>query len=150
MSRMQTGGSGKNWSFDPGSVDNIAPIRDALVHHDVYFAEEGDNYNTLAIVMDKIVQDLPEDLREPVRLVHLEGKSFRAAAKTLNIDHKTVKARVERGVALLKARLVDSVWIAEMLRGYIPKDEVIHERPAQGEKVVNILNTLKRNNGEQE
>jgi DNA-directed RNA polymerase specialized sigma24 family protein len=145
MSKMQTGGSKKNWSFDPASVDNIAPIRDALVHHDQYFAEETDNYNTLAIVMEKIVQDLPEELREPVHLVHLEGKTFRAAAKILGIDHKTVKARVDRGVALLKSRLVDSVWIAEMLRGYIPQDEIAHERSAQGGKVVNILNTLKRN-----
>lgn len=141
----QTGGSKKHWSFDPASVESVAPIRDALVHYDEYFTEESDNYNTLAIVMEKIVQDLPEELREPVRLVHLEGRSFRSAAKTLNIDHKTVKARVERGVSILKARLVDSVWIAEMLRGYIPMDEVAAEKPAQSTSIANILNTLKRN-----
>ena len=142
---VQTGGSKKHWSFDPATVDSVAPIRDALVHHDQYFAEEGDNYNTLAIVMEKIVHDLPEELREPVRLVHLEGRSFRSAAKTLGIDHKTVKARVERGVSILKTRLVDSVWIAEMLRGYLPMDEIAAERKPQGNKVVGILNTLKRN-----
>jgi hypothetical protein len=94
--------------------------------------------------MDKILQDLPPDLQDPVKLVHLEGKSFRAAAKILGIDHKTVKSRVERGVELLRARLVDSVWVAEMLRGYIPKDEILEERRPQGEKVANILTTLKR------
>lgn len=140
----QTGGSKKHWSFDPATADSVAPIRDALIHHDQYFAEDGDNYNTLAIVMEKIVQDLPDELRDPVQLVHLEGRSFRSAAKTLGIDHKTVKARVERGVSILKARLVDSVWIAEMLRGYIPMDEVAAERKPQGSKVVGILNTLKR------
>ena len=144
--RMQTGGSKKNWSFDPAKVDNIAAIRDALIHNDEYFAEVEDNHSTLAIVMEKIVQELPEELREPVHLVHLEGKTFRAAAKILGIDHKTVKARVDRGIAILKARLVDSVWIAEMLRGYIPQDEIAHERAAQGEKITNILSTLRRTN----
>jgi len=147
---MQTGGSKKNWSFDPGNVDNIAPIRDALVHHDSYFSEDTDNYSTLSIVMEKIVQDLPEELREPVHLVHLEGKSYRAAAKILGIDHKTVKARVDRGVVMLKSRLVDSVWIAEMLRGYIPRDEIVQQRTTQNGKVVDILNTLKRSDDEQE
>jgi DNA-directed RNA polymerase specialized sigma24 family protein len=144
--RGQTGGSRKNWSFDPAQVDSIAPIRDALVHHDVYFADEPEGASTLAIVLDRILEDLPHDLQEPVRLVHLEGKSFRAAAKILNIDHKTVKARVEKGVELLRARLIDSVWIAEMLRGYIPKDELLDDHRPQGTKVTNIINTLKRNN----
>lgn len=142
---MQTGGSKKNWSFDPATAESIAPIRDALVHYDIYFDEPIDGNTTLAIVMDKILEDLPTELQAPVRLVHLEGKSFRAAAKILGVDHKTVKARVERGVSLLRARLVDSVWIAEMLRGYIPKDEITAERRPQGERVANILNTLKRN-----
>jgi len=142
----QTGGSKKHWSFDPATVESVAPIRDALVHYDDYFAEELDNYTTLAIVMERIVQELPEEFREPVRLVHLESRSYRSAAKTLGIDHKTVKSRVERGLAILKARLVDSVWIAEMLRGYIPMDEVAAEKPAQSTKIADILTTLKRSN----
>ena len=146
MSGMQTGGSKKNWSFDPAQAESIAPIRDALVHYDTYFDEAPEGASTLSIVLDKILQDLPPDLQDPVKLVHLEGKSFRAAAKILGIDHKTVKSRVERGVELLRARLVDSVWVAEMLRGYIPKDEILEERRPQGEKVANILTTLKRKN----
>lgn len=143
MNVGQTGGSKKNWSFDISQVDSIAPIRDALVHHDVYFEEESDNYNTLSIVMDRIVADLPEELREPVRLVYLEGRSFRSAGRTLNIDHKTVKSRVEKGIDILKTRLVESVWVAEMLRGYLPADEIEVAYKSQGGKVVDILNTLK-------
>jgi hypothetical protein len=150
MAGMQTGGSKKNWSFDPASVDNIGPIRDALVHHDTYFDEDPEGASTLSIVMDRILEDLPEELQDPVRLVHLEGKSFRAAAKIIGIDHKTVKARVERGVKLLRTRLIDSVWIAEMLRGYIPKEEIAEARNVQGAKVTNILNTLKRSDDQQE
>ena len=142
---MQTGGSKKNWSFDPAMLDSLPQIRDALIHNDVYFEDEPEGASTLSIVLDKILEDLPADVQQPVRLVHLEGKSFRAAAKILKIDHKTVKSRVERGVQMMRERLVDSVWIAEMLRGYIPKDEIVKIKP-QGERVSNILSTLKRNN----
>ncbi len=143
--RGQTGGSKKNWSFDPATAESIGPIRDALIHYDTYFEEDPEGASTLSIVLDKILDDLPPELQEPVRLVHLEGKSFRAAAKILKIDHKTVKSRVERGVVLLRERLVDSVWIAEMLRGYIPKDEIIKIKP-QGERVTDILTSLRKDN----
>lgn len=143
----QTGGSKKNWSFDPATAESIAPIRDALVARsaeDEFLSEEVDNNTTLAIVMDKILEDLPEDLQAPVRLVHLDGKSHRAAARILGIDHKTVKSRADRGISMLKARLVDSIWVAEMLRGYLPKSEIAAERAPQGERVSDILTTLKR------
>lgn len=139
----QTGGSKKAWSFDPSMVDTMAPIRDALVHNDTYFDEDINPQTTLAIVLDRILEDLPEELQAPVRLVYLENRSYRSAARTLNVDHKTVKARVTKGIAILKSRLVDSVWIAEMLRGYLPTDEIAQESSLQGDKVANILNTLK-------
>lgn len=143
VTRGQTGGSKKAWSFDPSMVDSIGPIRDVLVHNDVYFSEGPQGNTTLSIVLDKILEELPEELQAPVRLVHLEGRSYRSASKTLGIDHKTVKARVDRGVAIMKARLIDSVWIAEMLRGYIPRDEILNEMPVQGGKVADILSTLR-------
>ena len=136
----QTGGSKKTWVFDPSSIEQIAPIRDALVHNDVYF-DESEGMTTLAIVMDKVLEDLPKDLAEAVTLVHLNGHSFRAAAKVLGVDHKTVKARTIKGVNLMRKRLIDSVWIAEMLKGYIPADEIIEQR-VQGGNVAGILKTL--------
>jgi DNA-directed RNA polymerase specialized sigma24 family protein len=121
----QTGGSKKTWVFDPASVEDIGAIRDALVAssaEDEFFAED-QGMTTLAIVMDKILDDLPTDLAEAVSLVYLKGQTFRGAAKILGVTHKTVKARVEKGVAMMRKRLTDSVWVAEMLRGYIPADE---------------------------
>lgn len=145
---MQTGGSKKTWSFDPADVDNLGPIRDALVHEDVYFFEE-EEMTTLAIVMDKILDDLPKDLADAVRLVHLKGMSLRSAAKVLQVDHKTVKARVTKGIALMKTRLTDSVWIAEMLRGYLPADEIMAASTPEGNNVRDIIKTLiQRDNNE--
>lgn len=147
----QTGGDRKTWVFDPSDeeVAMIPQIRDQLVHYDEYFFEEHGE-STLAIVMDKVLEDLPANIADAVRLVHLKGKSLRSAAKILGVDHKTVKARVEKGVAMMRTRLTDSLWIAEMLRGYLPADELKSE-PVQKNNVATILKTLKdEDNDEQE
>lgn len=147
----QTGGDRKTWVFDPAQMEDIAPIREqltALSAEDQYL-EEHYGTNTLALVMDKVLDDLPRDVADAVRLVHLKGMSLRAAAKVLGVDHKTIKARVTKGVEMMRKRLVDSVWIAEMLTGYIPKDEYVPLMPA-GNKVSDILKTLKDPANEQE
>lgn len=139
----QTGGAKKTWLFDPATVENISAIRDALVHEDKYFFED-DGMTTLAMVMDKILDDLPEEIGEAVRLVHLEGRSLRAAGRILGADHKTVKSRVEKGIEAMRKRLVDSVWIAEMLRGYLPSDEIVDNKLG-GRNISNIIKTLGEN-----
>lgn len=140
---MQTGGAKKTWVFDPSSAEDMAPIRDALTARSAEDEFFDDDYGTttLAMVMDKILDDLPKDLAEAVRLVHINGASLRSAAKTIGVDHKTVKARVAKGVAMMRVRLVDSVWIAEMLRGYLPADEIVNTK-VRGENVARILKTL--------
>lgn len=145
----QTGGRKKTWVFDPSTAESIAPIREQLT---VVSAEDEffkDNYadNTLAIVMDKVLDDLPKDISDAVRLVHLKGMSLRSAAKILGVDHKTIKARVTKGVDLMRKRLIDSVWIAEMLSGYIPRNKSV--ALPSGNKINEILKSLKENTDEQ-
>lgn len=142
---MQTGGSERHWTFDPTTVESIGPIMDKLVHYDEYFAEEeGDS--TLAIVLDKMLEDLPEQYRLPVSLVYLSGCSYRSAGRTLGIDHKTVKIRANKGIDILRERLRDTAWVAAMLDGMLPEQgpSPVSSSP---EKVVTILQGLSK--GEQ-
>jgi len=143
----QTGGAKKTWLFDPATAESIGVIRDALVHNDQYFFED-DGMTTLAIVMDRILDDLPEDIGEAVRLVHLEGRSYRAAGRILDVDHKTVKSRVEKGIAAMRKRLVDSVWVAEMLKGYLPADEVANIKLSGQNTVDKLIKTIGKDNDE--
>ena len=138
---MRTGGPDRHWVFDPTSVEMITPIMNKLVHHDEYFVDEqGDS--TLAIVLDKMLEDLPEDLRGPVSLVHLSGVSYRSAGRTLNLDHKTVKSRAEKGIAILRARLKDTAWVAALLDGALPEDDRPEIKLSSPERVVGILQSL--------
>lgn len=140
VNNMRTGGPDRHWIFDPTSVESIAPIMNKLVHYDEYFVEEeGDS--TLAIVLDKMLEDLPEDLRAPVSLVYLSGVSYRNAGRTLGIDHKTVKARAERGINILRSRLTDTAWVAALLDGMLPEPAAL-PRVSSPEKVVGILQSL--------
>ena len=139
---MQTGGSERHWMFDPTTVESIGPIMDKLVHYDEYFAEE-QGETTLAIVLDKMLEDLPEQYRLPVSLVYLSGCSYRSAGRTLGIDHKTVKMRANKGIDILRERLRDTAWVAAMLDGMIPEQEPVHQ-VSSPERLVNILQSLNK------
>ena len=139
----QTGGAKKTWLFDPAMVEHIGVLRDALVHYDEYFFEQ-EGTTTLGMVMDKILEELPEEISEAVMLVHLEGRSLRAAGRIMGVDHKTVKSRVEKGIAAMRKRLTDSVWIAEMLRGYIPDDELKQSSVSATPNVAQVIKSLNK------
>lgn len=137
---MRTGGADRHWTFDPTMVESIAPIMNKLVHYDEYFVEEkGDS--TLAIVLDKMLEDLPEELRGPVSLVYLSGISYRSAGRTLGLDHKTVKARAERGIEVLRSRLKDTAWVAALLEGALPEQDEL-PKATSPEKLATILQSL--------
>jgi predicted DNA-binding protein (UPF0251 family) len=137
---MQTGGSSKHWLFDPQQIDSIGPILSKLVTYDVYFKEE-EGQTTLQIVLDKILEELPDELEECVRLIYLAGMSQRSAARTIGVDHKTVKARADKGIKILRKRLTDTVWLASLIGNMLPLDSEV-ARVSAPEKVFKVLNGL--------
>ena len=140
INNMRTGGRDRNWTFDPTIVESITPIMNKLVHYDEYFVEE-EGESTLAIILDKMLEDLPEELRSPVSMVYLSGVSYRSAGRTLGLDHKTVKARADRGIKVLRDRLMDTAWVAALLDGMLPEQAPL-PRAASPEKVAGILQSL--------
>jgi DNA-directed RNA polymerase specialized sigma24 family protein len=139
----QTGGSERHWLFNPQDVDTLGPILSKLAVHDKYFSEE-QGQTTLAIVLDRILEELPPELEEAVRLVHLAGVSHRSAARTVGVDHKTIKARADRGVARLRARLKDTVWLAAILSGMLPDEPEQAAKASSPDKVYTVLNGLSK------
>jgi hypothetical protein len=97
---------------------------------------------TLSIVLDKILEELPPELEEAVRLVYLAGISYRSAARTVGCDHKTIKARAERGIDKLRKRLTDTVWLSSLINGMIPQGVVENPKVTSPEKVFTVLNNL--------
>ncbi len=138
---FQTGGADRHWLFDPQSVEMISPILNKLVANDTYFENE-DGATTLGIVLDKILEELPPELEEAVRLVHLAGISYRSAARTVGVDHKTIKARAERGVVILRNRLTDTIWLSSLLSGAVPEDAMVTEKVQSEESVFGVLSGL--------
>lgn len=136
----QTGGSGRQWLFDPQHVDSIGPILSKLVHYDKYFEEE-EGQTTLQIVLDKILEELPEELEECVRLIFLAGMSQRSAARTIGVDHKTVKARADKGVKILRKKLTDTVWLSALIGGMLPEEPEV-TKASSSENVFKVLNGL--------
>ena len=137
----QTGGRSHKWLFDPQAIDSIGPILSKLVVYDTYFEDE-QGQTTLEIVLDKILEELPSHLEEAVRLVYLAGISYRSAAKVIGVDHKTVKARAEKGVGLLRNRLTDTVWLASLISNMIPQENEQVRSVVAPEKILSVLNGM--------
>lgn len=139
--KYQTGGADRHWLFNPQDIETMTPILNKLAVYDEYFKDEmGDT--TLSIVLDKILEELPPELEEAVRLVYLAGISYRSAARTVGCDHKTIKARADRGVDRLRKRLTDTVWLASLINGMIPEGTVDSPKVTSPEKVFTVLNNL--------
>jgi len=140
--RGQTGGERKHWLFDPARAEGIAPIMEKLVHEDIYFDGEDDMETVLIKVLDRLLDELPEDQRLSVRAVYLTGMTLRAAARSLGVDHKTVKLRAEKGVEAMRQRLTDTAWIADMLSGAVPADEVPTRKLSSSDGMMGVLRKL--------
>lgn len=138
----QTGGDRKHWLFDPSRAEGIAPIMEKLVHVDVYFDSDDDIETVLIKVLDRLLDELPEDQRLAVRAVYLTGMTLRAASRSLGVDHKTVKLRAEKGVEAMRQRLTDTAWIADMLAGAVPADEVPTRKLSSADGMMGVLRKL--------
>lgn len=138
----QTGGDRKHWLFDPSRAEGIAPIMDKLIHEDVYFDGDDDAETVLIKVLDRLLDELPRDQRLAVRAVYLTGMTLRAASRSLGVDHKTVKLRAEKGVEAMRQRLTDTAWIADMLSGSVPADEVQVKKLSSADGIMGVLRKL--------
>ena len=138
----QTGGARKHWLFDPSRAEGISPIMEKLVHVDVYFDSDEDMETVLIKVLDRLLDELPEDQRLAVRAVYLTGMTLRAAARSLGVDHKTVKLRAAKGVEAMRQRLTDTAGIADMLAGAIPVSEVPTPKLSSADGMMGVLRKL--------
>jgi predicted DNA-binding protein (UPF0251 family) len=139
----QTGGDRKQWSFDPTNVPE--PIAQKLTYIEQFEGDEPDYETMLAIVMDRMLADLPEEFEEAVRLLYLAGMSQHKAAEIIGVTHKTVKARAQKGLDILRKRLTDSVWLADMLQGLAPTDS---QKPlVSPDRIASVIESLGHHRG---
>ena len=77
----------------------------------------------LSAILDEEIGRLPERFRSPIVLCHVEGRTQEEAARRLGCSPRTLQRRLERGRALLRARLsrrgvaLSAVLIAPALWG---------------------------------
>ena len=135
----------KSWSFDPLNVPE--PIAQKLVYNENFFGDEPSVDTVLSIVLDTLLQELPKEQEDAVRLLYIMGLSQHKAAAIIGCSHKTVKARAVKGIDTLRARLTDASWIADLLGNTIPEGRTVGN--IDGGQVTTVLSTLlERRKGE--
>lgn len=131
----------KPWSFDSSEVEHIPPIMKHLTHQDQYF-EQDSGITTIQLVLDGLLEQLPEEMEEAIRLVHLSGLSYRSVARSLGIDHKTVKNRAEKGLEILREKLTNTVWLSTLISDSIPAGVLSEDKIKPVISVASILSNL--------
>jgi predicted DNA-binding protein (UPF0251 family) len=124
MFEGQTGGSKRHWLFDPSEVHQIPQIASKLVHYDTYFDGEPKKDDALTYILEYVLDKLPEEEAEAVRIMKIQGSTLRAAGRELGVDHKTVKARTARGVEKMKEHMKSHAWIVDIFEGRVPPSEM--------------------------
>lgn len=123
MFPKQTGGERRHWLFDPSTVHEIPQIQKQMVHYDEYDEVMPSQDRIITFVLDHLIDTLPEEEAEAVRLLHIERSTMRAAGRQLGIDHKTVGARAKRGLDTVRRKITSTPWLTDFLQGTLPEDE---------------------------
>jgi hypothetical protein len=122
MFPMQTGGAKRTWLFDPSTVHEIPQIQGKMVHYDEYDSMPSQD-KIITFVLDHLIDMLPSEEAEAIRMLHIEQQSMRASGREIGVDHKTVGARAKRGLETVRRKIATTPWLADFLQGTLPEDE---------------------------
>ena len=120
----------------------IERLSEDAVYSDEYpsLADDDDSH-PLSLIVDALVDALPERERTAVQLTVLKGHSLRTAAETMGIDHKMVLRYKRRALEHLREYLQYGHWAYDMVRDRLPaSDEAV--AALQGGELAKVLSSL--------
>lgn len=96
--------------FDGGSIDDLSPIAHAgLRVEPVEGWDDALDREVVADVLERAIAKLPSDQREVIVLRFRTGLSLAEVADTLGIPEGTVKSRLGRALAALRAEMKETL-----------------------------------------
>jgi hypothetical protein len=101
------------------------PIAEKLVYNENFLGDEPSQDTVLSLVLDTLLQELPREQEDAIRLLYIMGLSQHKAAAIIGCSHKTVKARATKGIDTLRSRLTDASWISDLLGNTIPDGRTV-------------------------
>lgn len=123
---------GKSMPYDPSRSDSGVLAGD-LSYEDEYFKTETDADDSAALVLDTLLQDLPERQRAAIEMCVLGQISYAEAGRMMGCSDQTMRRETLRALAQLRTRLGDVPWLGAILdRSYLTTD------PATGQDLPEI------------
>jgi RNA polymerase sigma factor (sigma-70 family) len=83
----------------------------AATTHAAVSSDEGVAWRQLEPLLDRAIEDLPEELRTPIILHFLENRPQSEVAARLGVHQTTVSRRIQEALPALRARLRDSGFV---------------------------------------
>ena len=99
-----------------------------------------EDWGTVSSRIDQCVEELPEEVRFPVMLRFLEGRTEREVADELGIDQHSVSDGLRRGLEQLREKLEDAgvAMSASTLSSLLDENAVVRPRPSLAKSLVKI------------
>ena len=89
------------------------------------------SWDDLKAEIDLAIDSLPDDLRQPVVLCYLEGKTQVAAGEELGVSQATVSARAKKGIEQVRERLKQAgVVVSALALAGLLTENAVHAAPA--------------------
>lgn len=91
-----------------------------------------ESLDVISLVLDRLVERLPEPERTCVSMCVMKGATYREAAEILTADRrakkpdappvhrKTAHRWAQRGLDQIRTWLLDTAWLRELMAGHIP------------------------------
>lgn len=118
--------------YDPSRSDSGTLAGD-LSYEDTYFKTETDADDSAALVLDTLLQDLPERQRAAIEMCVLGQISYAEAGRMMGCSDQTMRRETLRALDHLRTRLGDVPWLRAILdRSYLTAD------PATGQDLPEI------------
>lgn len=96
--------------FDGGSIDDLTPIAHAgLVVDPIEGWDESLDRGVVTVALERAIARLPADQREVIVLRYRTGLSLADVVETLGIPEGTVKSRLGRALAALRADMKETL-----------------------------------------
>ncbi|MDG5800981.1 RNA polymerase sigma-70 factor [Marinilabiliaceae bacterium ANBcel2] len=79
------------------------------------FANSFEDVESLLVIVERAIDNLPEDIRMVFKMNRFENLTYREIASKLDVSPKTVEARISKALKLLRVELKDYLPLAQLM-----------------------------------
>jgi DNA-directed RNA polymerase specialized sigma24 family protein len=106
--------SKKNLPYDPSRADSGVLAAD-LSYQDIYFQAQANDEDSATLVLESLIQELPDRQRSAIEMCVLARISYAEAGRMMKCSDQTMRRETLRAIAKIKKRIEATPWLVAIL-----------------------------------